>query len=299
MAHVISIPLAFEFRPLRAKWCLRAVEIEGWAKDVRRRSLIGYIGSSDDVTVEVLEPGEPDGLVGIFGMLNGPRGFSDLKRPARVHWSDIPTEIKATATPAKNMEKIRGDIFHVLACESSESAYGRTGDAWAMRREFLRLKQDSWALLEFLRKWGIWDERRLGLSNLEPGANASIQNVVFPEGIWDLQTAYRTALVGPPHEWLSKGVDPFKGAYATPMYPHFILEHYHCKLAIEATITIDLLRKVKFRKCKRPDCSEVFALESAHKRIYCCQPCAHLESVRKQRRAAAKQKKKSKSRKGA
>ena len=141
-----------------------------------------------------------------------------------------------------------------------------------MQREFRRLKQDTWTLLEFLRKWGVWDGKRLGSSNLARAANASIQNVVFPEGIWALQQRYREALLSPPDEWLSNGVDPFKGAYATPMYPHFNLEHYRCKLAIEATITIDLLRRVKFRKCKRPDCSEVFELESEHKRFYCGQP---------------------------
>jgi hypothetical protein len=298
VAQIINIPLAFEFRPLRAKWTVRTVRIEGWAKDVKRRSLIGYVGSADDVTVEMLELGELGGLFDIYGTLDAPRGFSDLKRPAVVHWRDIPTEIQVTATTAKNMEQIRGDIFHILACESRESAYGRAGDAWEMRREFLRLKQDSWALLEFLRKWGIWDETRLGTSTLARDANTSFQNVVFPEGIWDVQARYRAALVGPPDEWLGD-VDPFKGIYATPMYPHFILEHSQCKPAIEATITIDLLKKVKFRKCKRPDCSEVFPLESRHKRLYCSQPCAHLESVRKQRRAAARKKAKSKSTKGA
>ena len=298
MAQIVNIPLAFEFSPLRAKWSVRTVEIVGWAKDVRRRGLAPYFGSSDDVTVEVLETGALGGLDELYGMLKIPRGVSDLKHPAVIHWRDIPTEIKATAGAEKNMEEIRGNSFHILTCESFESTFGRTGDAWSMRREFLKLKQDTWALLGFLEKWGLWDETRLGSSTLARGANASIKNVIFPEGIWDLQSLYRAALVRPPDEWLSRGVDPFKGAYATPMYPHFILEHSRCKLAIEATITIDRLTKVKFRKCKRPDCSVVFELESEHKRFYCGQPCAHLESVRKQRRAA-KKRAKSKAKKGA
>jgi hypothetical protein len=293
MSQVVNIPLSFEFRPLKAKWSVRTAEIEGWAKDVRRRSLFGYIGSSDDVTVDLREPETLGGFAGLTEMVHIPLGASNPKHPAVVRWTDIPADIKAVAASAENMGEIRGSSFHILACESSEGVYGRTGDAWAMRREFLRLKRDSWELLQFLRKWGVWDERKLGSSNLAPGANAFIQNVVFPEVIWELQSVYREALTSPPDEWLSKGVDPFKGAYATPMYPHFILEHTQCKLAIEATISIDLIKRVKFRKCRRPDCSEVFALESKHKRIYCGQPCAHLESVRKQRRAAARLQKKS------
>lgn len=299
MAQIVNIPLAFKFFPRKAKWRLRAVEIVGWAKDVRKRSLIPYFGSPDCVTVEILEPASLGGLTGLYSMLHIERQYGSLKNPAVLNWSDIPAELKVAATMVKDMNAIQGSAFNVLGGEPSEGEYGRAGDAWAMRREFLALQQDIWPLLEFLRKWGVWDERALGIPNSKSGKGASLENVVFPERIWELQDAYREALLRPPDEWLTKGVDPLKGAYATPMYPHFVLEHSQCKLAIEATITIDLLRKVKFRKCKRPDCSEVFALESRHKKIYCSQPCAHLESVRKQRRAAAKLRKKSAIKKGA
>lgn len=290
MAQIVRIPLAFEFRPLRAKWSARSVEIQGWTREFSKRGLFRSIDTSDNVKVEIFESEKPGGLEELYGML-GPIRASELKNSAVIHWKDIPVEVKAASTPAKSMEEIRYRTFNVLVCESRQGDYPKTGDAWAMRREFLSLKQnDPLALLGFLRRWGVWDEKRLGLSNIE--------NVVFPERIWELQATYREALVGPADEWLSKGVDPFKGAYATPMYPHFILDHCYCKLAIEATITIDLLRKVRFRKCKRPDCREVFQLESRHKRLYCGQPCAHLESVRKQRRQAARQKKRSRPRKG-
>jgi hypothetical protein len=299
VAQIINIPLAFKFSPLKAKWRLRTVEIVGWARDVKKRSLIPYFGSPDSVTVDILEPASLGGLTGLYGMLHIERQYGNLKNPAVLHWSDIPAELKASATMTKDIDALRGSAFNILGCESSEGEYGRAGDAWAMRREFLGLEHDIWPLLAFLRKWGIWDERMLGGSNSASGKSASLQNIVFPERIWELQGAYRAALLGPPDEWLANGVDPFKGAYATPMYPHFIVEQSQCKLAIEATITIDLLRKVKFRACKRPDCSEVFALESRHRKIYCGQPCAHLVSVRKQRRAPAKLKKKSATKKGA
>lgn len=249
--------------------------------------------------VDVLEPGEFGGLGGLYGMLGMERDPNAIKRLAVIRWGDIPADTKVAATPAKEMREILGTTFRILTCESSEALYGRSGDAWVMRREFLKLKRDSWGLLQFLQRWGVWDEKRLGSVGLAPGSNANIENVVFEEQIWQLQSAYRAALIGPPDEWLGHGIDPLKGAFASSLYPHFILEHHRCKPAIEATITIDLLRKVKFRKCKRADCSEVFKLESKHKRVYCSQPCAHLESVRKQRRVAARQKKKSNSRKGA
>jgi hypothetical protein len=297
VAQIIHIPLSFEFSPMRAKWTQRAVEIQGWAKDFKKPSLFfGHLGSSDDVLVDLRDHWA---LTGLYGMLGIHPAVKDLKNLAVIHWADVPDDIKKIATSAKDMKEIRGLDFFILVCESRESAYPNTGDAWTMRKEFLSMKRDAWSLTEFLRKWGVWDQKKLGSSHLAPGATAGIQNFVVPDGIWELQARYRKALVSSPDEWLCNGIDPFRGAYATPMYPHFILEHYECNLAIEATITIDLLRKVKFRKCKRPDCSEVFALESKHKRLYCGQPCAHLESVREQRRAAARKKAKTKARKGA
>lgn len=292
MAQIINIPLAFEFRPQKATWSVRTVEIKGWAKELRKPSLIRYLGPADDVVVEITEPGSLTGLYGPLGM-----GRAPAPRVA-MHWKDISADIRGAATRAKKMDEIQGRYFQILLCDSPLGGAKGPGDAWSMRKEFLSLKKETLALCGFLKKWGVWDERKPGSLNVAPGDAASILNLVVPEAIWELQSAYRAALVSPPGEWLSKGVDPFKGAYATPMYPHFILQHYQCKKAIEATITIDLLRKVKFRKCKRHDCSEVFEIESRHRRMYCGQPCAHLESVRKQRRAAAKLKKKSTAKKG-
>jgi hypothetical protein len=51
-----------------------------------------------------------------------------------------------------------------------------------------------------------------------------------------------------------------------------------------ATIFLDLARGLKFKFCARKDCGDLFVVTSKHKRRYCCQYCAHLESVRKQRR---------------
>jgi hypothetical protein len=56
--------------------------------------------------------------------------------------------------------------------------------------------------------------------------------------------------------------------------------------ALCLTVQIDLLREVEFRKCKRPDCNEIFEVTSRHQRDYHTQYCAHLESVRRGRRGA-------------
>jgi hypothetical protein len=68
-----------------------------------------------------------------------------------------------------------------------------------------------------------------------------------------------------------------------------ILEGRDVVSAIIATIYVDHLRGATFSFCTRPDCRKAFEFTSKHKRKYCSQYCAHLESLRRMR---ARQKRK-------
>jgi hypothetical protein len=299
MARIVNIPIAFEFQPQRAKWSMRTAIVRGWAKDLKKGVLTRYFGPADDVVVNVPDQLNVYGTLGLDETFDIPLDDSDSTLTAVMHWRDLPTAIQEGATQSKGREQIQGRDFQILLCETQTDSTRRPDDGWEMRREFIGLRKDDWALVQFLRKWGVWDEKKLGSFGFGTKTPVGIANFVVPDTIWDLQHRYREALTNPPAEWLIGAIDPLKGAYGTPIYPHFIVQNYECKAAIEASITIDRLRKVKFRQCKRHDCPEVFAVESRHKKIYCSQPCAHLESVRKQRRAAARLKKKSATKKGA
>src|SRR5271157_1320058 len=72
-------------------------------------------------------------------------------------------------------------------------------------------------------------------------------------------------------------------------YPYLLLGTSNCQEAIVHTITLDLLKKVQFRICARGDCRAPFPIKNQHRREYCCQDCAHIESVRRQRRRARRE----------
>ena len=55
--------------------------------------------------------------------------------------------------------------------------------------------------------------------------------------------------------------------------------------AILTTIHIDHLRGARFGFCARPDCQRPFEIISKHKRKFCKQYCAHLESLRRMRKS--------------
>ena len=114
--------------------------------------------------------------------------------------------------------------------------------------------------------------------------NSNALYYLLPAEIWEFQEECRTGLNKPAEKWLSK--HPLRKLDSRREYPHHALDATSCRRAILDTIVIDHLRKVQFRLCSRPDCRTPFAIATRHQREYCCQYCAHIESVRRQRRTA-------------
>lgn len=109
---------------------------------------------------------------------------------------------------------------------------------------------------------------------------------LFPFELWAFQKKYGDALVDESHEWLTS--QKLLALMPRQQYPHYVMTAASCQRAILDTITIDLLRKVKYRLCKREDCKAPFKLKS--RKLYCCWDCAHIEAVRDQRRRAKQSK---------
>jgi len=62
--------------------------------------------------------------------------------------------------------------------------------------------------------------------------------------------------------------------------------------AILATIYVDRLGGKEFGFCARSDCRRAYEITSQHKRKYCGQPCAHLESLRRLRKRRSRKNRK-------
>jgi hypothetical protein len=327
MASTINIPIAFEFRPFVAPtWSSGKAHVLGLARERHNSSgpLTGYLGSGKDVDAEIS-----------LGWLSGLQveSYPAILRASGVPQRML--EVAASPKGRADIEAEPFEILTCPCTFPLEP--GKAKDAWGMRDEFLSLKKETKALFAFLEKWGFWDmssimhrtvpQRFLAPPEQAPVAESPLfpPNVVpyyvIPERIWEWQAFFREALSSPPDKWLayadgmqavmqSKRETPsstsewenrpetlVRSATTRPGYPHFSINRNLCLGAIDATITIDFLRKVKFRPCKRQDCGKPFAIESHHKRKYCSQYCGHLESMRKQSRERAKQAKKQNARK--
>jgi hypothetical protein len=140
-----------------------------------------------------------------------------------------------------------------------------------MREDFLRCKPDRKAIITFLNDWGRWRDFRM-LADLAEFVS--------------LQRTVREALTSSPEKWLaSQYAFPTMKRSRSSEYPYFTMLTDACEVAIRMTTTIDLMRQLKFKTCARHDCGIPFAVTSNHRRAYCSQYCAHLESVRRNRKA--------------
>lgn len=259
VAHTIQIPLGFEFRRQSCTWAVGDAEIVGWptVRDEDDRELQVH-GSRVRVRVSTA---------------HGPV-MGDME--ANIH--EIFEALGATvpypdAVNSDEMESIcAGYTIPVLAM-TRKSTKTHVADPWLMRSEFLGLSPEPDAFKDFLSQWGMWDsESILRLETMESEQR-------------DLRDALALA-GGDAKLWFRHfGSFPYPHDRAFE-YPFFWLKAKECEVAIRMTITMDLLRGIRFGTCARPDCGTPYPIQSEHKRAYCSQYCAHIESVRRQRRDA-------------
>jgi len=280
MAHNINIPITFEWRPHPASWNVATARITGWEPGSKKTRIQAAVDQRGQRLLVHLDP-----------------------------WQLVRT-LKSLQENTEPLE-LNGYPVELLLCSVKLRAVKRQDDPWAMREEFLRLKRNTKALLAFLNKWGVWGPTQTSIASISAGAaslvpkkapllhirvggvgdgeesmkvqivNRNALYYLLPAGIWEFQKECRTGLNKPAEKWLSK--HPLRELYSRHEYPHYLLHATSCRRAILDTIVIDHLRKVQFRLCARADCRTPFAIETRHQREYCCQYCAHIESVRKQR----------------
>jgi hypothetical protein len=159
-----------------------------------------------------------------------------------------------------------------------------------MRDEFLKLRADpklGWdgSLRDFLNRWGLWEQ---GAGFTEDWATRSLKGVrrerpgfvlAVPHLLRKEQENYNSSLMeSKARSWLR--THPLS-LETSDEPPFFFVRRSYCKLAIEATITIDHLAGRRFGICKR--CLIYFQKETQHKKDYCSKRCYSWAGVKRLR----------------
>jgi hypothetical protein len=143
MAHNVDVPIVFEFHPYPASWRVATATIAGWTPRAKKRSV--------QATVEQ----------------GGTRFLVDLDL-----WPLLKT-LKPLQESSDTIELV-GYPVELLVCRVKLRAVRRQADPWTMREEFLRLKQDTKALLAFLNQWGVWGRTQTSVSFIPSGSDSLV-----------------------------------------------------------------------------------------------------------------------------
>jgi len=259
MAQTINSPVFFEFRATKVQWEEARADVIGlWSQQ-------GETKDSVKLIAEITNSGRKETIAFPLSKLPDKEKKHCLATLGKRHSEDMVKEICS----GLELRYFINDCKTYVE-DSELRKHSHAADAWELRDDFLSLKANSEAALAFLNKWGRWILHR---------------NYVDMPEIIALQQAVRQALTYPAEIW-------FCSLYASPPlvnsrsweFPHFVILTDACKAAISMTTTMDLLRQFKFKTCARPDCCKPFPITSKHKREYCSEYCAHLESVRRSRK---------------
>jgi hypothetical protein len=258
MAPVINIPVSFEFRAMKVTWTHTTARIIGWWKHDDGRI------DTDNLIAEV----PVDGSTKTYRF---PLGHLPPQEWERV------IELAIDSDEDEHLERICSAFRPQVLVPSSTGDYvprgdwgknSRPADPWQMRNDFLQISGNNESVLDFLNKWGH-------------------SNLVRLVDLLRLQKAVREALTSSPEKWFASPQSYPPVWRHRPTYPYFTLQTVECTTAICMTVTIDLLRRVKFKICARHDCGLPYPVQSKHKRKYCSQYCGHLESMRRNRKQRA------------
>lgn len=296
MAHTITqLATQIDFQCEEVAWAAGIAELTGW----RDQGIGGPIG-----VLRIIEPPQ-------YANLTGPVEREDLPKDlrAKVPIKSPPGRFSQRVHKIQSKHRLEVLLSDVPPRARTVPLSGRTPrnvplrrvNGWKMREDFLRLKRNTGALVDFLNRYGAWNfvtspfpnhgdwkpeivlpDQIWYISNLEMTKATPVDLPIVPPGQYDAQNTFSKGLIEP-RWWFDKLIArPYIDT--RPEFPHLVINAARCFDVIRVSITIDHLRGSKFRVCARPDCGMPFAIKSQHRRIYCRQYCGHLESIRKQRR---------------
>ena len=259
---ILQIPVEFEFRITKVDWAIASAHVTGWWK--REDGTI----DTEYLTAQMSHRGSIETLK--FELQDLPE--QEWERCVDTTGDENDDLVRAICSKWQPQILVPSVVDRVYWWTRSDFMKLSPADAWQMRDEFLRAVFDNERAIAFLNKWGHWR-----------GGMASLRRIL------QLQSLVREALTSSPDRWFTSSAPPYLQLWKRdPQYPFFAARTCHCETAICMTVTVDLLRRSKFKICARKDCRVPFEVKSKHKRKYCSQYCAHLESVRRNRKNQSK-----------
>ncbi len=205
----------------------------------------------------------------------------EIATAARLHPPqviDVPLSFPFLILPVVN--RLNGGMIQQRPRKTTHTL-PRALDARHMREDFLRLEHRETDLLDFLDRYGCWNNRR----------------AIPVDDFWEFQDWVRRVLRGSksfralqlsqrglggllPGSLAQKFAISFDWNMGKPL---FTVETNCCADAITATLMIDVIRGTEFKRCECRGCPRMFAIEK-HNQRFCCQAHQHRALVQRSRK---------------
>jgi hypothetical protein len=313
----VNVPVSFEFAPTLRQWFVGSAEVLGWHGVIaekkrqgelkRQRAGGGLVANLPSLhAIPLLGRSLVDDFVALQVHLSKVVQGSPATYELTVPRTDVPN------LPAEWTEENNPDLhlasFPILVSPPQNTlakAKAALLDPREMRGCFFDLESgDNFQLAEFLTKWGQWGGERVlykqsgALWQISTDAKPEDEVLaLFPHHVWSLHSGARSGAAGTPKEWFTKTLPNhfgavsatlFTGATIRHTYPYFVVRHHFCQQAIVDAITIDQLRGIKHRFCKRKQCMRLYEKTNNHKTDYCSKACGTAVRVKRFRTALKK-----------
>jgi hypothetical protein len=170
--------------------------------------------------------------------------------------------------------------INVFECIFS-SAKPRRCDPRELRDHFFGLKEDQVSLLEFLNRYGAWQDA----FHKGPLAEAP-SRFVSPLYFWHYRAQLRRLLEEAsrdPAKWFASTITQTQFILQQiPKYPFHSYDVAYARDAIEASFTFDLMKRVPISFCAREDCRKPYFVTRKSKK-FCSEMCARRMVMRRAR----------------
>ena len=235
---------------------------------------------------------------------------------------EIPIRLRLTRIPVRwELRTVQGDAHHKTAlfafptCQmdnSLEAFKVKEMDAWERREAFFAIPEnDSEKLRDFLESTGLWFENEPDIQghwskDVERHVERGNPMPLDVAGLWAFRASLLRSLTNqkafketyaPLLSRPDTGLGMLKESESGIVFPMRLeltnvasgaITLTGAYEALLATVFFDIASGTRFKTCARPDCRKPFPVESKHKKKYCEWNCAHIETVRRNRKPKSK-----------
>jgi hypothetical protein len=180
----------------------------------------------------------------------------------------------------------------LLECTPADRAkLGPECELRELRQQFFDLAENTEDLLQFLKRFGAWNYRKVSGHWMREGSYAEDEDrcdypwfIESPNYFWSYRDYLKRRIEEASADlstWFN-GLNEFPRLEQIPTYPYHSISLSYIEEGLITSLSLQLLQEVRLALCARPDCRKPFSITRKDK-IFCSEKCARCMVTRRGR----------------